>query len=189
MRVCLGGHPNTRFSGHGEVKFAPFLLREGGLRGCQKSEIGRGRLGGRGVKEGLPQPLPQRTHYSVMGLGGWPSSFQTFVCPHLVDSRAYIYERGIPPTRAGTSSNNISPKPLPPQMPCLFQHPPPPITRKHAEGGRERLLVSPLPTPAVSRDRHCCVRVGEKRKRKIGGGEPQKTILMKKSGPIFFTGN
>jgi hypothetical protein len=41
VRVCLGGHPNTRSSGHGEVKFAPFLLREGGLRGCQKSEIGK----------------------------------------------------------------------------------------------------------------------------------------------------
>ena len=89
MRVYLGGHPNTRFSGHGEVKLAPFLLmptesREEVLPSKQtnKHTILFGRVG---RKEGLPQPLPQRTHYSVMGLGGRISSFQPFVRPHLVD--------------------------------------------------------------------------------------------------------
>ena len=187
MRVCLGGHPNTRFSGHGEVKFAPFLLREGGLRGCQKSEIGRERSGGRGVKEGLPQPLPQCTHCPVMGLGGWPSSFQHFVRPHLVDYLVFPRKDGKPPTRVGnhptTYLQNLS---LPKYR--VFPNPPP-ITRKHTEGGREHFSVSPLPTPAVVWDRQCCTGGGEKRKRKIGRGEPLKTILMKKFGPIFFTGN
>ena len=58
MRVCLGGHPNTRFSGHGEVKFDPFLLREGGLRGSPKSETGtesqKSKSAGR--EGGLPGP-------------------------------------------------------------------------------------------------------------------------------------
>jgi hypothetical protein len=53
----------------------------------------------------------------------------------------------------------------------------------------EVLTLLFLPPPAVSRDRKCFTRAGEKRKRKIGGGEPQKSIFIKKSGPIKFTGN
>ena len=77
-----------------------------------------------GRKEGLPQPLPQRTHYSVMGLGGRMSSFQHFVRPHLVDSLVFPRKDGKPPTRVGnlqqTYLQNLS---LPKYR--VFSNPPP----------------------------------------------------------------
>ena len=54
---------------------------------------------------------------------------------------------------AGGAGGDISAKPLPSEIQSFFQSPPPPITRQHAEGGSEHFSVSPLPTPAMSRDR------------------------------------
>ena len=78
-------------------------------------------------------------------------------------------------------------KPPPSEIQSFFLIPPPPITRQHAEGGNEHFSLSPLPMPTAARDRHCCsTGVGEKGKRKIGGGEPLKTILIKKNLVRFF---
>ena len=77
--------------------------------------------------------------------------------------------------KSGKPSNHTSPKSLPSETQSFFLIPPPPITRQHAEGGNEHFSLSPLPTPAASRGCRCCTGVGEKGKRKIGGGEPLKT--------------
>ena len=104
------------------------------------------------------------------GVGSGAVKIPTFRSPSSrgLSCIQYIYKRGKPPTRAGNHPTahlqNLS---LPKYR--VFSNPPPPITRQHAEGGSEHFSVSPLPTPAVSRDRQCCTRVGEKRKRKIDG--------------------
>jgi hypothetical protein len=151
--VCLGGHPNTRFSGHGEVKFAPFLLREGGLRGCQKSEIGRESVP-KGGEEGRTATTPSTMHTLFRhGVGRMAVKFPTFRSPSSRGLFGFPAQGRETSNKGGKPSNNISAKPLPSEIQGFSQSPPPPITRQHTEGGREHFSVSPLPTPAVGRDR------------------------------------
>ena len=134
----------------------------------REGEIGRER------SQGRTATTPSTMHTLLRhGVGRMAVKFPTFRSPSSRGLLCFPAQGRETSNKGGKPPTSTSTKPPPSEIQSFFQSPPPPITRQHAEGGSEHFSVSPLPTPAVARDRQCCTRVGEKRKRKIGGESPR----------------